>query len=425
MVKQESRSRSRSTARRSRMQSAETRSPASVRSRAQSDPETSPSRETSPRDIEQDAMSSTEIEVQSDGNTSETSDRPKRRRGYRGSRAFFKAQVPPSRPVVLADDEKARKILLPTINSLLSRMDGLLDTLRRSRQNQWIIPGENDSDGSAISRGTSPSRSRSRSRRPPTAEGYRQPASQRDENRPNNSDHDSAPRSSKRKRDPTLSNVADPKSASETDHPPEESVDAQNDQGPQKRKRKRRGANKVPTLRLRDWSEVLGLASMTGWDAAIIDRAAKRCSALFGESMAFRTLHEEGSEKPPDDPVQYTPDLIFAPKPLDNDIEAANSSSERPYWEQGAQRCPHVGCFGNQEDYFPIAYRAVEHCKKHHGYDPRDQENQSTPMLGAIHEDGFLQPIPLQRGWRGGDKDNSEKRLKHAVERTSRRTSRN
>jgi hypothetical protein len=45
-------------------------------------------------------------------------------------------------------------------------------------------------------------------------------------------------------------------------------------------------------LKLRDWSEVMGLASMLGLPTAAVMRASKRCADLFGEDMEFRTMPE-------------------------------------------------------------------------------------------------------------------------------------
>ena len=50
----------------------------------------------------------------------------------------------------------------------------------------------------------------------------------------------------------------------------------------------------------RDWSEVLGVASLTGWNPAVIDRAAKRCSALFGEEVLLKTMPETAAGKAED-----------------------------------------------------------------------------------------------------------------------------
>lgn len=45
-------------------------------------------------------------------------------------------------------------------------------------------------------------------------------------------------------------------------------------------------------LKLRDWSEVLGLASMMGLPTPAVMRASKRCADLFGEDMEFRIMPE-------------------------------------------------------------------------------------------------------------------------------------
>jgi hypothetical protein len=50
---------------------------------------------------------------------------------------------------------------------------------------------------------------------------------------------------------------------------------------------------KQEQLGLRDWSDILGVASMVGWEPEAISRAAVRCSTLFGEGINFRTLAEE------------------------------------------------------------------------------------------------------------------------------------
>ncbi|KAI1348486.1 RNA polymerase I-specific transcription initiation factor-domain-containing protein [Xylaria sp. FL0043] len=52
---------------------------------------------------------------------------------------------------------------------------------------------------------------------------------------------------------------------------------------------------KRPTLartRLRDWRDILGAAALAGFPPAALDRAARRCADLFGQSFALHTLHE-------------------------------------------------------------------------------------------------------------------------------------
>lgn len=82
---------------------------------------------------------------------------------------------------------------------------------------------------------------------------------------------------------------------------------------------------------LRDWSEVLGVAAMTGWSSAVVMRAAKRCSALFGEDMAFQKFNE-GAVKPveEDNPenVQY--------------MESESESEHEPEPEPQSPRSPPI-----------------------------------------------------------------------------------
>lgn len=49
---------------------------------------------------------------------------------------------------------------------------------------------------------------------------------------------------------------------------------------------------KIARLALRDWSEVIGTASLTDWDPDVVARASGRCAAVFGEDMQFRTFFE-------------------------------------------------------------------------------------------------------------------------------------
>jgi hypothetical protein len=52
----------------------------------------------------------------------------------------------------------------------------------------------------------------------------------------------------------------------------------------------------IERLGLRDWSDVLGMAALTGWDEQVLRRASKRCADLFGEDMLFRTFYDGGTE---------------------------------------------------------------------------------------------------------------------------------
>lgn len=43
-------------------------------------------------------------------------------------------------------------------------------------------------------------------------------------------------------------------------------------------------------LRLRDWSNVVGVAALTGFEGGVVQRTAGRCGALFGETMGWRCV---------------------------------------------------------------------------------------------------------------------------------------
>jgi N-terminal acetyltransferase B complex catalytic subunit len=51
---------------------------------------------------------------------------------------------------------------------------------------------------------------------------------------------------------------------------------------------------------------------------------------------------------------------------------------------------------------FPIPYRAIEHVRRAHGYDPRTNNSENEERrVGAVHLDGFLQPVTAKQGWLG------------------------
>ena len=159
------------------------------------------------------------------------------------------------RPVPLADDEKARQAFLPSARHILAKLDDLLLGLHKARyayaaKSQGRARGRSSQSQSQTSetsqdRGRSnQSRSRSRRRRARSS-----------------SIHSDIP------------NVSNMSVAS------------------------RRRPRRIQKLQLRDWSDIMGMASLTGWSPAIVERASERCARLFGENMLFRTFHDgEGNE---------------------------------------------------------------------------------------------------------------------------------
>ncbi|KAJ5610529.1 hypothetical protein N7510_007248 [Penicillium lagena] len=179
----------------------------------------------------------------------------------------------PLRPVVLADDDQTRQHLRPLSRKVISRLDRVLVGLHQSMKGKIGEGSSSESSSDADSvisqasksvRSTSRSRSRGRKRarrnlRPEQPSGSRsqQLAS---ENEAQDRSMFGTSRSRGRSRSPN-----------------------QESQSQSFTNRKHH---------LRDWSEVMGVASMIGLPSAAVMRASKRCTDLFGEDMTFRTFHE-------------------------------------------------------------------------------------------------------------------------------------
>lgn len=177
------------------------------------------------------------------------------------------------KPVDMVDDERASKILRPTIHTILARLDALLLGLHSARIASLAFDDSgNESQSQTRVRSISQPRIRKRKRVASeidavtaTAPGRAMTVSE--------TDTSFASRSVSRFRGRTNRSM----SFSQTPN-----------NGPISRRGSR--------LALRDWSDILGVASMTRWDPDVIERAATRCASLFEECITFRTLKEEGKE---------------------------------------------------------------------------------------------------------------------------------
>ncbi|KAE8361625.1 RNA polymerase I-specific transcription initiation factor-domain-containing protein [Aspergillus caelatus] len=188
------------------------------------------------------------------------------------------------RPVVQADDEKSRLQLRPLTRNILTQFDDLLMALHNARNggvgaddssaSEWQT--DTESIASSISsrkRRTvkataerSQSRGRKRTRRSSARTGSSRPRS--------HSGRASSGRASSRPRSRRQSN-------SEYSRPRGRSTGSD----------RKRSASRM-RLGLRDWSEVLGIASMIGFPPDVVMRSSQRCAALFREDMEFRVLQE-------------------------------------------------------------------------------------------------------------------------------------
>ncbi|KAL9138146.1 MAG: hypothetical protein Q9175_000617 [Cornicularia normoerica] len=246
-------------------------------------------------------------------------------------------EVPDQKPVIMADDQRASEILQPTVQHMMTKLDDLLMGLHHARS-AYVAVEDSGSESHSLTSERSASRGRSRKRK--------QKASKPDE--------DAEP----------IHPVSD---SDENRHHRQKS--ASNGKIQSARPSSRRGRSqsfrgRKGRLGLRDWSDVLGIASLTGWQQNVVGKAAARCATLFEEGIQFRTL-EEGKKVPKED--SYLPDA----SPL-----VLGQKSDSNTW------------------------RARE--------GPRNQFGGA--MVGAVHVDGFLKPIEGKKSWSYSNKKQSKPR---------------
>ncbi|KAF1945098.1 hypothetical protein EJ02DRAFT_451930 [Clathrospora elynae] len=301
-------------------------------------------------------------------------------------------------PTVLADDARAQRLIQPSVQSMLSELDILALAARRTRINHLGRGGSTDrssqselTSGAESSEAFSTSLSSSRSRKPsarpsPRAKGQKQPPDASDDSSISdtfrNISHERKPRG-------FSSNTSGASSPSTT-------------------------RDRSERLGLLDWSEVLGLAAVKGWDEQAIVRTAQRCTALFGESMSFTPFREDLASKPAE-PVVYTPCVIPGPDVLPL---TGPPSSKRPFFQVGTLRCPHVGC--RHDGDFASSDRVIKHCMQFHKYDPRTNDSDNAEMTAGGEKRPFFQVGTLRcphTGCRSHDRGfaSSDRVIKHCI----------
>ncbi|EDP50196.1 hypothetical protein KXW98_004645 [Aspergillus fumigatus] len=175
------------------------------------------------------------------------------------------------RPVVQADDDKSRRQLRPLTRNILTRFDQLLMGLHHARKGGMTGDDSSASEWQSDTESAASNASHSRKRRK-GEKGERSQSRGRKRSR----------RSSVRATSTTgRSRSVLASSARTPSHSRGRSFDRD----------RRRSASRI-RRGLRDWSEVLGVASIIGLPHAAVMRTARRCAALFGEDMEFRTFSE-------------------------------------------------------------------------------------------------------------------------------------
>lgn len=190
---------------------------------------------------------------------------PRAERATRPSGDHWNQNLGGFEPEIMIDDDKASDILEPTMNHVLAKFDNLLMGLHHARSAYMAL------DDSA-------SESHQDFRDPP-------PSQQEKGKRSKPRQRRGRPRSNGKSSVGSAMDIAGdsrPSSTSRTrsQRPSSSSRKAQSFQ------------NRKARVGLRDWSDILGIASMTGWESAVVEKAATRCAALFDEGISFRTLHE-------------------------------------------------------------------------------------------------------------------------------------
>lgn len=290
-----------------------------------------------------------------------------------------------TKPVILADDEKANTILEPTIRHILVKVDKLLMDLHRARQ--AYLPTLDESQSETQTDADHETRSQETAqvirKRRKTKRGRSQnsPGSETSANS-NLTPSRASSRPPIKKRRKSISSTSRTRTRS--------------------RSRRRR------ELGLRDWGDILSIASMTGWSQSTIRRTAKRCADLFGEGIEFRTLREGNDEIRE---MTYLPALIPGPgdETAQSEDDSENSLSDTPPTSppkplsariaNGILYCPVTDC-SRSERGFARNWNFQQHLKEMHGNLVSAVESEDE-MFGAIHVDGFLKPIKARKGWRG------------------------
>ncbi|KAJ5935233.1 hypothetical protein N7466_004780 [Penicillium verhagenii] len=177
------------------------------------------------------------------------------------------SQADKLRPIVQTDDDLSRRLLRPLSRTAISQLDQLLMGLHHSLRHR--TKEVDDSDDSATDTDDDVSRSRSKGRKHSQSRGRKRSRGQTQSGQ-------------------SSRNVSNLRSSPHTENE-QHDLDDYPDAADRSAQRKARLLGRLP---LRDWGEVMGLASMVGLPSNVVQRAAKRCADLFEQDMTFRTFHE-------------------------------------------------------------------------------------------------------------------------------------
>ncbi|KAI9702363.1 MAG: hypothetical protein M1836_000842 [Candelina mexicana] len=336
-------------------------------------------------------------------------------------------------PGVMADDQEAHRISLPTIRHVLTKLDAILMGLHHARQAYISSAGQTDSE-SETDRDTFPpkiTRRLAKYELKPPIDSRKGPSNARrnlgiDSSSSGRKDSTSAGVHVRTKADSGVNPKSTRSRRRSSSSTPSSSSERSASTSPQPTPKKRRRpasptsrahnqVRKHAALGLRDWSDVLGIASLVGWDPQVVQRTAGRCSSLFAGGMSFRTLEEGNalaSNKGKDKVVEYRPDLGPDPERSNLALEQKELSDRTDRSKKELSEtvhteflCPIADC-GRSKRPFTRRDNWIRHMKKVHGNAKQAiavgfKPDDST--AGGVHNNGFLEQIPARQGWRGRD----------------------
>jgi hypothetical protein len=391
-------------------------------------------------------------------------------------------------PVPSADDNFSHALLRPAVLSIMSKFDRTLVTLHHARNagvrydsDSATSSSEDDRALSLSSRARPPQRrskkggsmnSSSNSGMPQNTKQHQHASKGKGNGNGSSSDESTS--------EAVVSDVS-MKEESERSSTSEHSPAGQHTSAKSRAKRKRQKPDSskqryeqernLRKLGLRDWSEVIGAATLAGFPPQVIARAAQRCANLFGQSMTFQTISEgsrhmnSGSSRtinPGREPEPLSPDEETketdsklkrslsrhrsrsrpnrTSRPRSGRASSVESTSSRKRRSSsvasqgGMWYCVFLDCRAALRG-FTRRDNLVRHLRDAHGVDARggnisqasqramqrettaEEDNEDEEdLVEGLHVDGFLQPIDYQRGWRGADKvQRSRSRKRRAV----------
>ena len=364
---------------------------------------------------------------------------------------------PPSmlKPVISTDDDRSRRLLEPTINHMLTQLDKLLLSLHHARNSWTRIERRVSGSKAGSSRASSLSRAdidedgpeirKKRSQGWPRKYSASMVNGQDQGVRREHESNDEGKRTGKvaeeiwrakltnrgrpRKQYPRLNNETEeeylvriarmqkkplPSFAPPLSSTPSRSRSRHIQRGRSPVKKISTSEENERTWRrklgLRDWSEVLGMAGIVGFDTSAVERATKRCVGLFGEGMDFLVLREGAADAVNDSRVRYQPDMIPDLGALGDSDPGQTPPRKRVAKRTTIDACPIPDCERKGEPFSKkggTRQKLEKHLKVKHGLGVKDVEylmaDSDEEMEGGVHVDRFLRPVVARRGWRGSD----------------------